>query len=128
MRTGLITPRPVPGRLLPVAGAAVAVGLALLVVLVGGWSEKGWVLGAALWAGLAALSLVISRVRARTTGVASSSLQGIELLVKALAVLAVILAAAHSDAEVAVVAILVYALAYTLELTLSVASYFGSEQ
>ena len=128
MRTGLITPRPVPGRLLPVAGAAVAVGLALLVVLVGGWSEKGWVLGAALWAGLAALSLVISRVRARITGVASSSLQGIELLVKALAVLAVILAAAHSDAEVAVVAILVYALAYTLELTLSVASYFGSEQ
>ena len=128
MRTGLLSPRPVPSRLLPVAGAAVGIGLALLVVLVGGWSEKGWVLGAALWAGLAALSLVISRVRARTTGVASSSLQGIELLVKALAVLAVILAAAHSDAEVAVVAILVYALAYTLELTLSVASYFGSEQ
>ena len=30
--------------------------------------------------------------------------------------------------QAAVVAILVYALAYTLELTLSVASYFGSEQ
>jgi len=124
----LLTPRPVPGRLLPVAGAAVGIGLALLVVLVGGWSVKGWVLGAALWAGLAALSLVIARLRARTTGVASSSLQGIELLVKALAVLAVVIAAARSDAEVAVVAILVYALAYTLELTLSVASYFGSEQ
>ena len=129
MRTDLISrPRPVPSRLLPLAGAAVAVGLALPVVLVGGWPLKGWVLGAALWAGLAALSLVIAQLRARTTGVASSSLQGIELLVKALAVLAVILAAAHSDAEVAVVAILVYALAYTLELTLSVASYFGSEQ
>jgi hypothetical protein len=128
VRTGLVTPRPVPGRLLPLAGAAVTVGLALLVVLVGDWSVKGWVLGAALWAGLAALSLVIARLRRRTSGVASSSLQGIELLVKALAVLAVVLAAAHSDAEVAVVAILVYALAYTLELTLSVASYFGSEQ
>jgi hypothetical protein len=128
VRTDLISrPRPVPSRLLPLAGAGVAVGLALPVVLVGGWPLKGWVLGAVLWAGLAALSLVIAQLRARTKGVASSSLQGIELLVKALAVLSVVLAAAHSDGSVAVVAILVYALGYTLELMLSVASYFGSE-
>jgi hypothetical protein len=119
------TPRPVPGRLLPAAGAAVLVVLALPVFLVAGWPVKGWALGAALWAGLAALSLVLAQIRARTTGVASSSLQGIELLVKALAVLTVVLAAAHSDASVAVAAILVYALAYSLELVLSVASYFG---
>src|SRR5581483_3678940 len=50
------------------------------------------------------------------SGVAGSSLQGIELLVKALAVLAVVLAAAQSDGHVAVAAILVYALAYTLAL------------
>jgi hypothetical protein len=106
----------------------VAIGLSLLVVLVAGWPVKGWALGAILWAGLAALSLVIARVRSRTAGVVSSSLQGIELLAKAIAVLAVVLAAARSDADVAVVAILVYALAYTLELTLSVASYFGSER
>jgi hypothetical protein len=106
----------------------VAVGLALPVVLVGGWPVKGWALGAILWAGLAALSVVIGRLRARTSGVGSSSLQGIELLVKALAVLAVVLAAARSDADVAVVAILVYALAYTLELALSVASYFGGDK
>jgi hypothetical protein len=120
------TPRPVPSRLLPAAGAAVVIGLALPVFLVAGWPLKGWALGAILWAGLTALSLVIARVRARTAGVVSSSLQGIELLVKALAVLAVVLAAAHSDASVAIAAILVYALAYTLELTLSVATYFGS--
>jgi hypothetical protein len=122
------TPRPVPGRLLPAAGAAVVIGLALPVFLVAGWPLKGWALGAVLWLGLTALSLVIARVRTRTAGVVSSSLQGIELLVKALAVLAVVLAAAHSDAAVAIAAILVYALAYTLELTLSVASYFGSGQ
>ncbi len=102
--------------------------LALPVFLVAGWPVKGWALGAVLWAGLAGLSLVISRLRAKTAGVASSSLQGIELLVKALAVLAVVLAAAQSDASVAVAAILVYGLAYTLELTLSVAAYFGGGQ
>jgi hypothetical protein len=117
----------VPGRLLPAAGAAVALALALAVFVVADWPLKGWVLGAALWAGLEAFALVIARLRARTSGVAGSSLQGIELLVKALAVLAVVLAAAHSDGKVAVAAILVYALAYTLQLTLSVATYFGSE-
>ena len=128
MKTELLkTPRPVPGRLLPAAGAVVVLALALAIFLVAGWPLKGWALGAALWAGLEAFSLVIARLRSRTTGVAGSSLQGIELLVKAVAVLAVVLAAAHSDGHVAVAAILVYALAYTLELTLSVASYFGSE-
>jgi hypothetical protein len=129
LKTELLkTPRPVPGRLLPATGAAIALALALAVFLVADWPLKGWVLGAALWAGLEAFSLVIARLRTRTTGAVGSSLQGIELLVKALAVLAVVLAAAQSDGKVAVAAILVYALAYTLELALSVASYFGSEQ
>jgi hypothetical protein len=123
----LKTPRPVPGRLLPAAGAAVALALALAVFLVAGWPLKGWVLGAALWAGLEAFAVVIRQLRQRTKGVAGSSLQGIELLVKAVAVLAVVLAAAQSDGKVALAAILVYALAYTLQLTLSVATYFGSE-
>lgn len=129
MKTQLLkTPRPVPSRLIPAAGAAVLIALALPVFLVAGWPLKGWALGAVLWAGLEALSLVIARLRTRAAGVASSSLQGIELLVKALAVLAVVLAAAQSDASVAIATILVYALAYTLELALSVASYFGAEQ
>lgn len=128
MKTELLTPRPIPSRLLPVGSAAAAIALALPLFLVAGWPVKGWALGAILWAGLEGLSFVIARLRARTTGGVSSSLQGIELLFKALAVLAVVLAAAHSDASVAVAAILVYALAYTLGLMLSVASYFGSER
>ncbi len=128
MKTALTSPRPIPSRLLPAAGGAVVIGLALPVFLVAGWPLRGWLLGAVLWAGLDALSLVIGRLRARTAGTVSSSLQGIELLVKALAVLGVVLAAAQSDGSVAVGAVLVYALGYTLELTLSVASYFGAEQ
>lgn len=128
MKTELLTPRPIPSRLLPAGSAAAAIALALPLFLVAGWPVKGWALGAILWAGLEALSFVIARLRARTVGVVSSSLQGIELLFKALAVLAVVLAAAHSDASVAVAAILVYALAYTLELMLSVATYFGTDR
>ena len=127
MKTELLTPRPVPSRLLPVGSAAAAILLALPLFLVAGWPVKGWALGAILWAGLEGLSFAIARIRARTPGTVSSGLQGVELVFKALAVLAVVLAAAHSDASVAVAAILVYALAYTLGLMLSVASYFGAE-
>ncbi len=126
MKTELITPRPVPGRLLPAAGAAIAIGLALPVFLVAGWPVKAWVLGAVLWAGLEGLAIVIEHLRARTAGTVSSSLQGLELLIKALAVLGVVLAAAHSDGALAVGAVLVYALGYTLRLMLSVAAYFGN--
>jgi hypothetical protein len=125
MKSEILTPRPVPGRLLPAAGAAVAIGIALPVFLVAGWPVEGWILGAALWAGLEGLSVVIARLRSQTAGTVSSSLQGIELLVKALAVLAVVLIAAQSDGSVAVGAVLVYALGYTLELILGVAAYFG---
>ncbi len=102
--------------------------LALPVFLVADWPRRGWALGAVLWVALSALSLVIAWMRKRAQGVSSSALQGIELFVKAVAVLGVVVAAANSDRNVAIGAILVYALAYTLELALSVASYFGSER
>jgi hypothetical protein len=46
---------------------------------------------------------------------------------RAVAVGIVVIAVAATDPELAVAAALLYALAYTLELTLSLLSYFGSE-
>jgi hypothetical protein len=124
----LSTPRPVPSRLIPVLGAAVVVALALPVFIVADWPLRGWALGAVLWAALTGLSIVIAQLRKRAPGVSSSVLHAVELFVKAVAVLAVVVAAAKSDRNVAIGAVLVYALAYTLELALSVATYFGSEK
>lgn len=124
----LSTPRPVPSRLIPVLGAALVVALALPVFIVADWPLRGWALGAVLWAALTGLSIVIAQLRKRAPGVSSSVLQALELFVKAVAVLAVVVAAAKSDRNVAIGAVLVYALAYTLELALSVATYFGSEK
>jgi hypothetical protein len=46
---------------------------------------------------------------------------------RALAVGVVVIAVAATDPEVGVAAALLYALAYTLELALSLLSYFGGE-
>jgi hypothetical protein len=50
------------------------------------------------------------------------------LTFKAVVVLAVLIAAAASDAHLAAAAAIVYVLAYSFELGLSLFSYFGTKQ
>jgi hypothetical protein len=52
-------------------------------------------------------------------------MQAFGMLFKLLGLLVVLFAAAASDPQLALAAALLYALAYTLELGLSLASYFG---
>lgn len=129
MRTAIFsTPRPVPGRLLPLAGGALVVALALAVFLVAGWPLAGWALGAVLWAGLAAVDLLLTRMKGRVGNVAASGVQGFGLFFKAIGLLVVLLATAVSHPHLAVAAALVYVLAYTFELGLSLLTYFGAER
>jgi hypothetical protein len=126
MRGGILTtPRPVPGRLIPVAGGAIVLLIALPVFLIAGWRISGWALGAVLWAGMQALNFVVTRMRGRTSSLAAAGVQGFALFFKAIALLVVLAAVAATDAHLAVAAALTYALAYTFELGLSLVAYFG---
>jgi hypothetical protein len=129
MRTStLMTPRPVPRKLAPALAALLVLGVALVVFLVAGWDLRGWALGAVLWAGLRGLSLLLDHVRKGASAAAASGLRAFELAFKALAALVVLVAVAATDPDLALPTILVFALAYTAELGLSLATYFGSEQ
>lgn len=129
MRAGLFaTPRPVPGRLIPALGGLLVVFLALPLFLLAGWDLAGWALGALLWAGLEAIEIVLTRLRSRTANVAASAVLAFGLSFKAIAVLAVLVAAAATRPDVAVAAAVVYVLAYTFQLGLSLLSYFGTER
>jgi hypothetical protein len=128
-RTGVFaTPRPVPGRLLPAAGGLLMLLLALPVFLLAGWDLAGWALGALLWAALEAIEVVLTRLRGRSTSAAASAALAFGLSFKAIAVLAVLVAAAATEPDVAVGAAVVYVLAYTFQLALSLISYFGAER
>jgi hypothetical protein len=126
MRAGLFaTPRPVPGRLLPALGGALVLVVALPVFVLAGWRVEGWALGAVLWGGMQALTLLLARVKERAGNLAAAGVQGFGLFFKAIALLVVLVAVAASDAHLAVAAALTYALAYTCELGLSLLTYFG---
>ena len=129
MRESLIsTPRPVPGKTAPAIAAVLVLALALPVFLVAGWNVRGWALGAILWCGVRGASLLFDHVRKGASETAASALRAFELFFKALVVLVVLVAVAATDSDLALPAILVFALAYTAELGLSLATYFGSEK
>jgi hypothetical protein len=120
------TPRPVPSRLVPVVAGASVIVLALPVFVVAGFPLAGWALGATLWIAAQLLGLVLTRLRLGAGNLAHSGVVGIGMSFRAVAVMAVAIAVATVDARVGVAAALLYALAYTLELLVSLALYFGS--
>ena len=127
MRAGAFTtPRPVPGRAVPVLAAATLVALALPVFLLAGWPLTGWALGAVLWGGAQTLAALLPRLRAGTSNLAAASVLAFGMMFRAVVVGVVLIAVAASDASLALAAAAVYALAYTLELGVSLAAYFGS--
>ena len=127
MRAGIFaTPRPVPGRLVPALGGLLILVLSLPVFLLADWDLAGWALGALLWAALEVIEVVLARLRGRTANVAASAVLAFGLSFKAIAVLAVLVAAAATRPHVAVAAAVVYVLAYTFQLGLSLVTYFGT--
>jgi hypothetical protein len=117
----------VPSRLVPVVGGALVVGLALPVFLAAGWPLAGWALAAVLWLAGQALALVLARLRPDAVNLAASGVVGISMMFRGVAVGVVLIVVAATNPEVGVAAAVVYALAYTLELALSLFAYFGSE-
>jgi len=116
------TPRPMPDRRLPVAGGGAVVALALPVFLVAGWSLKGWVLAAVIWVVVHGLDLVVARMGENT------AVRAFALFFKSIGLLVVLFVAVAADRHVALAAVATYALAYTFELGLSLATYFGGSR
>ncbi len=121
------TPRPAPGRLLPAIAAAGLLVLALPVFLVADLPLAGWVLASVLWVAAQGLSLLLARLGLGADKLAASGVVGIGMTLRSVAVGVVLVAVMASDARLGLSAALLYALAYTLELGVSLAAYFGQE-
>jgi hypothetical protein len=121
------TPRPAPGRILPAIAAAGLLALALPVFLVADLPLGGWLLASVLWLAAQGLSLLLARLGLGADKLAASGVVGIGMTLRSVAVGVVLVAVVASDARLGLSAALLYALAYTLELGVSLATYFGQE-
>lgn len=125
--TALGAPRPVPGRLLPIAAGGVVIVLAAPIFLVADWPFAGWTIAAVVWVGVQALGLLLARIRPSADNLAASSVLAFGMMGRLLAVLVVLVAVAASNRTVGLAAALLYGLAYTAELAVSIATYYVQE-
>jgi len=127
-RVGILgAPRPIPRRLAPALGGGLVIALALPIFLLAGWPLSGWAIAALLWVGSQTLGLLLSRLSPSADNLAGSGVLAFGMMIRMLAVLVVLLVVVGSDKDVGLAAALVYGLAYTAELGLSLAGYYTQE-
>ena len=122
------TPRPAPGRLLPAIAAA-----GLFRARAARCSSSPTCRSAAGCSRSCSgspsqgLSLLLARLGVGADKLAASGVVGIGMTLRSVAVGVVLIAVVASDARLGLSAALLYAFAYTLELGVSLATYFGQE-
>lgn len=121
------TPRPVPGRLVPALAGTAVVALALPVFVAAGWPLRGWLLATTLWLAGQLFALLLARLPLDTGNLAAAGMRGIGTSFRAMAIGIPLVVATVADERVGVAAALVYALAFTVELAVSLVEYFGAE-
>jgi len=114
-----------PSQTLPLVAGAAVIALALPVFVAAGWPLAGWLIGGVLWAASRLLAALLTRLSPGAGNLAAGGVVGFGMSFRALAVMVVVIVLAATDARLALSALLLYALAYTLELGVSLALYFG---
>ncbi len=121
------TPRPVPSRLAPALAGTALVVLALPIFLIAGWPLRGWALAAVLWLAAQVLALVLTRLPLDAGNLAASGVRGIGMSFRALIVGIPLVAVTVANPKVGFSAAILYALAYTMELAISLVTFFGAD-
>ena len=124
----LMRPRAQPGRLAPFLAGAGLLLVALPVFLITGWSLKAWLLATVLWIASEALGLLLGKLRMGVDNTASSGVVAFGMMFRAIVVMIVLIAVAASNGHLGLTAALLYAAAYTMELGVSLLTFFGGPE
>ena len=101
--------------------------LALPVFWLAGWPLRGWALAVALWIAGQVLGFLLTRFPLGAGSAGASAAVGLGMVFRSLLVGVALILVAVSDQRVALTAALLYLLAFTIELALSLLSYFSAE-
>ncbi len=112
---------------MPALAGSALIALALPVFVVAGWPLDGWLLAAVLWVAAQAFAWLLTRLSLDAGNLAAAGMRGIGTSFKAIAVGIPLVVVTVSDESVGIAAALLYAFAFTLELAVSLVTYFGAE-
>ena len=122
------TPRPVPGRRVPLAAGTATVLLGLPVFVAAGWSLGAWALAAVLWAAGETFAWWIGRLPLGADNLVTSGIAGVGMTFRSIGVMVVLIAVTLSDRSLGIPAAGLYVLAYSVELATSLVVYFSGSR
>jgi hypothetical protein len=121
------TPRPLPSRVAPAVAGGTIIALALPIFAIAGWPLRGWALAAVLWVASEIFALVLARLPNSPDNLAAAGMRGIGTTSRGLLVGVVLVIVTVSNETVGLTAAILYAIAFTAELGVGLATYFGGE-
>ena len=124
---GMMAPRPLPKGNAPLIYGSVVVAGALPLFLIFGWPLAGWAVAAALWIGGQLVARVLQRQPIGMGNLASSGAVAMGRMVRTITAGVVLVVVTVTNQSVGVAALAVYAIAYSVEVGTSLATYYGGE-
>ena len=123
----VLVPHPIPRSHAPVIAGSIVVAGALPLFLAMGWPVGGWALAAVLWLVGQGVGLVLQRVPLGMGNLAGSGAVAMGRMIRTITAMVVLIAVTASNQSVGISAAAVYAVAFTVEFGMSLASYYGGE-
>ena len=110
-----------------IIASGIVVAAALPLFLIAGWPLKGWALAAVLWVAAQLIGRVIRRMPLGMDNLPSAGVAAIGRMVRTITIGVVLVVVTVSNQSVGLSAAIVYAVAFSVEFGMSLASYYGGE-
>ena len=124
----MLTPaKPMPSRSVPILAGTAVVVLALPVFVIAGWDLAAWGLAAGAWAFFQGVGYLLARVPIGMDKLGNSGLVAIGRMLRTIVLMTILVVVTTRDSSLGLQAAAVFALAFTVELALSMISYAGGE-
>ena len=124
----MFTPaKPIPSSNVPVIAGTVVVVLALPGFVIAGWDLGAWGLAAACWAFFQGIGYLLARIPVGMDKLGNSGLVAMGRMLRTIVLMTILVVVTTRDTSFGLQAAVVFALAFTVELALSMIAYLGGE-
>lgn len=123
----LETPHPVPNRLRPALAGTAVIVVALPVFVLAGWPLTAWGFAAALWAVFQLIGVILDRLPMGMGTLGTTGVAAFGRMFRVIALMTILIVVTTRSEHFGLSAALLFALAFTVEFGLSLASYAGGE-
>ena len=118
------TPNPIPSRVVPALAGTAVIALALPVFLIAGWPFWSWALAAGLWVAFQVIGVLLERLPLGMDSLASAGVVALGRMLRAGGLVGILIVVTVRDSDLGFPAAILYAIAFSVELGLSVLAYF----